>query len=389
MDYLRRTRQAPNRCRDPATRLTRPLHLDLGEQRGQIEVASDPFSIGSTADNELTLEDPYVSRRHCELRTRNGQLWIQDLGSRNGTWVNDVRVEHSQLRLGSRLELGRTALRLSDSKVSDDSGLLGNHPSMKRVLRKIERFAQSAAPILLLGETGTGKELAARAIHNASGLRGRLEVLNCGAIPHQLAESELFGHERGAFTGAASAYEGAFRRADSGTLFLDEIGEMPLDIQAKLLRTLEDGRVRPVGGSHTHCVLVRIISATHRNLERDAVDGRFRLDLFHRLAVGVIRLPPLRERIEDIPLLTQHFLHQLQAAHAPGSTDSAAHDSPRIAADVMPYLQQQRWPGNVRQLRHALHAARHQQRITNPMHGFRDRWRWAADRPARGLGYPR
>ena len=230
---------------------------------------------------------------------------------------------------------------------TDREQMITTNPAMRRAVELFELFGASRCAVLLCGETGTGKELAARAVHAASDVRGGpFEAVNCGAIPADLAESELFGHTRGAFTGAARSFRGAFQRADGGTLFLDEIGEMPSALQPKLLRALEDGMVRSVGSESATPVNVRVVAATHRDLERETSTGGFRLDLFHRLAVGIVRLPPLRERREDIPLLVAHFL---DAQRGPGNWS--------LCSDVLPFLQQQRWPGNVRALRNAVERA--------------------------------
>jgi DNA-binding NtrC family response regulator len=226
--------------------------------------------------------------------------------------------------------------------------MVGEHPLMKRVVSQIERFGPTLKPVLVLGETGTGKELVARALHECSLNRpGLFEPLNCGAIPRDLAESELFGHTEGAFTGACRPRKGAFERADGGTLFLDEVGEMPRELQPKLLRALEEEAIHRIGEERRRRVKVRLISATHRDLLRDADQERFRLDLYHRLAVAVIHLPPLRERREDIPLLVEHFMRKEQP---PGAEIV-------IAPDGMRFLMDQPWRGNVRSLLHLVEVA--------------------------------
>jgi DNA-binding NtrC family response regulator len=228
-------------------------------------------------------------------------------------------------------------------------GLVGDHPTIKRVHQLIRRYAPTRTPVLVLGETGTGKELVARAIHASSPRSGHaLEILNCAAIPSGLAESELFGHARGAFTGATRDYAGAFERASGGTLFLDEIGEMPLELQPKLLRVLEDGYLRRVGDERPIRADVRLVAATHRNLELEADRGRFRLDLFHRLAVGLVRLPALRQRRSDIPKLARHFLCRICEEFGAQFELSPAACS---------RLSRAAWPGNVRALRNALERA--------------------------------
>jgi len=317
-----------------------------------------PVRVGSARDNDLVLKDPFVSRRHAVFRREEGRLWLRDRGSRNGTWVNDVRVERCQVAEGARVVVGCTALVVERAATGSGAGkgaalaggsrLVAGHALMQRMLRQVERLGPRDMPVLVQGETGTGKELVARAIHQASPRRlGSLEPLNCAAIPRDLAESELFGHEKGAFTGATSRRTGAFERASGGTLFLDEVGEMPLSLQPKLLRVLEDGQVQRVGATRRVAVDVRVVAATHRDLAAEANGGAFRQDLYHRLAVGIISLPPLRRRAEDIPALVEHFLKRLGGGGALPMPDSAALD----------LLGEHPWPGNVRQLQGALQRA--------------------------------
>jgi transcriptional regulator with GAF, ATPase, and Fis domain len=326
-----------------------PLELRvLGTERA-IAVERPALKIGAGSDNELRLHDPFASQRHCTLVFEDRGLWLHDLGSRNGTFVNDLRVDRCEVGAGARLVVGRTRLQLScTGGVRGRHGLVGAGGAMGRVLAQIDRLGPTLEPVLILGETGTGKELVARALHEASPHRlGVLEPLNCAAIPRELAESELFGHARGAFTGAQHERRGVFERADRGTLFLDEVGEMPIDLQPKLLRVLEDENVQRVGGDRRIPVEVRLVTATHRDLLAESRRGRFRLDLFHRIAVGVIRLPPLRDRPEDLGALCEHFLAPCAAAGRPVVLDDAARS----------FLAAQPWPGNVRQLRNALHRA--------------------------------
>jgi DNA-binding NtrC family response regulator len=307
------------------------------------------MTIGSAQDNDLVLPDPFVSKHHCSIQRRSSSFWIEDDRSLNGTWVENVRVQTCELRPGARIILGKTALEVV-GRTNDESrfGLVGHAPPMLEVHRQIERLGSSRCPVLILGETGTGKELVARAIHDASACHlGPFEVVNCSAISTGLAESLLFGHERGAFTGAERAHAGAFERADGGTLFLDELGELPLQLQPKLLRVLEQAVVERVGSETRRPIQVRVVAATHRQLQAEVERGGFRADLFHRLAVGVMRLPALRERTSDIPLLLEHFLH---ASDQVGRTCT-------VRDDVVPFLVRQQWPGNVRQLRNAIHQA--------------------------------
>ncbi|MEO7760355.1 MAG: sigma 54-interacting transcriptional regulator [Casimicrobiaceae bacterium] len=234
----------------------------------------------------------------------------------------------------------------SATNISGDNwraGIVTRSPKMEDLLRRARLVAESDASALLFGESGTGKEVLAQAIHRASPRADKPFIgVNCGAIPEPLLESELFGHARGAFTGAVQAHKGMFQAADGGTLFLDEIGDMPIALQVKLLRVLQESAVRPVGSTQTVPVSVRIISATHRNLEEQKAAGLFREDLYYRLNVVSLRLPPLSERREDIPLLATHFLRKLAERYKK--------PVPTLAPEAMALLVAAPWPGNVRQL---------------------------------------
>lgn len=241
------------------------------------------------------------------------------------------------------------ALKIVSQELSDSDaleGIVGSTHAMRAVFDRVRRVARGSAPVVVVGETGTGKELIAGAIHRL-GTGGPFAVLNCGAIPADLCESELFGHERGAFSGAIAQRRGIFEEADGGTLFLDEIGELPLALQPKLLRALETGVVRRVGGFSDRAVCVRIVVATHRDLAVEVRAGRFREDLFHRLAAVTVRLPPLRERVEDIPLLVKRFLEEERCEGRVAT----------LGQGVIEYLVRQTWPGNVRELRNAIRRA--------------------------------
>jgi len=225
--------------------------------------------------------------------------------------------------------------------------LVGSSPAMTKLLAQVERVAASETRVCILGETGTGKELVARAIHEKSGRSENAFVtLNCAAVPAELIESELFGHEKGAFTGAAAKHLGKFEQADSGTLFLDEIGDMPVAMQAKLLRVLQEGEVERVGGDKPMRVNVRVLVATHRNLEDLVKQNAFRRDLFHRIYVFPLMLPPLRERLEDFPALVQHFARQVAAQN--GWKEKI------FGKDAIDELRRYNWPGNIRELRNVV-----------------------------------
>jgi len=239
----------------------------------------------------------------------------------------------------------------SDSTAGEwRAGIITRSPRMEDLLRQAKLVADSDASVLIFGESGTGKELLARAIHQASRRSAKPFVaVNCGAIPGDLLESELFGHARGAFTGAVQSHKGLFQAADGGTLFLDEIGDMPLPLQVKLLRVLQEGEVRPVGSTQAIPVDVRVISATHRDLDSQRDQGLFREDLYYRLNVVSLKLPSLADRREDIPLLAVHFLRRLAERYRkPAST---------LAPDAMALLVAAPWPGNVRQLLNLLEQA--------------------------------
>jgi two-component system, NtrC family, response regulator GlrR len=314
---------------------------------------SECVVIGSHPSADLVLGDPSVSRFHCEI-TIGDPPTIRDLGSRNGTVVNGVAVAQAPLTDGVVLTLGSTRLRFQRSRGAarialserDRFGrMVGRSASMRAVFAACEQAAASQATVLIEGETGTGKEATAEAIHKESSRGdGPFIVVDCGAIPPQLLESELFGHERGAFTGAVSTRRGAFQAAAGGTIFLDEIGELGLDLQPKLLRALERREVKPVGATRYIPVDVRVLAATNRNLREEVTARRFRSDLYYRLAVLRVRLPPLRERRDDLAPLLEYILENLGAADRP---EAAALRTEAFLAE----LGRHTWPGNVRELR--------------------------------------
>ena len=350
----------------------RPTALEIDGV--EISVASGPdagttamaknrrFSIGSDRSNDLVLTDPSVSRFHCAIEAAETDFVLRDLTSSNGTFVDGVRVRECCVRAGQRLRLGQSELvfRASGNTVhvplSDEGTLgtaIGESVPMRELFALLSRAAPSDAPILLLGETGTGKEILAEAIHAKSSRRsGPFEVLDCGALAPSLVEAELFGHERGAFTGAIEARAGIFERAHRGTILLDEIGELPLELQPKLLRVVESGQVRRLGGNRTIDVDVRIVAATHRDLASMTMAGTFRVDLYHRLAVVVGRVPPLRERGADVALLAAHFLRHTRYLHDVPPTMVKNFVDTALAS-----LRAYAWPGNVRELRNVVERA--------------------------------
>ena len=330
------------------------LQVTKGNDSGKSIVSrEDRVIVGSDDSCELALTDPTVSRYHAEIEVRDHKALIHDMGSRNGTFVDGVEVLHGVLRDGASLSLGRTKLQFNLGEVEAAIQLadtnrfgtmVGESPAMRRVFSVLERSVETDSTVLLMGETGTGKEAAAESIHQMSRRReGPFIAVDCGALPPELIESELFGHEAGAFTGAVGERDGAFQAASGGTLFLDEIGELRSDLQPKLLRVLEQRAVRKVGGNNYVDVDVRVVAATNRDLRKQINEGSFRSDLFYRLAVIEVRLPPLRERREDIPGLVDSLVDRLD--YRP--TDTRLVHEPAFIAE----LQRHSWPGNVRELR--------------------------------------
>jgi DNA-binding NtrC family response regulator len=347
-----RTRTLPG-AESPGSRPWR-LTSPLGLPSRLFEVTDAGLTIGSDAGNDVVVGDPYVSAFHARLRLEQGRVIIRDLGSRNGVFVGERKLVEGEVPAGAQLRIGRTAFVLT---APDDEGslapaephrLLGTSPAMESLREQLSRVAASEAAVLITGETGTGKEVVARLCAAMSPRAARPFIpLNCGALGRTLIESELFGHEKGAFTGAIAKKVGAFEAADGGTLFLDEIGEMPLELQPQLLRVLETGEIRRVGSVETFRADVRLIAATNRRLAAEVGAGSFREDLYHRLHVLVLELPSLRERREDIPLLAQHFLTTLVPAG----------ECVRLSPEAIAKLGAHDWPGNVRELRNVVQRA--------------------------------
>jgi two-component system response regulator GlrR len=309
--------------------------------------------LGSGAGVDVVIDDATVSRLHAELEIRDDGLWITDLGSKNGTTVEGLRIGTVCMPDGARARVGTTELTVAYAAATAGEALweegrfgplVGGSPVMRAMYARLARVAPTAATVLIHGETGTGKELVARAIHEASPRADKpYAIVDCGALPEDLLEGELFGHVKGAFTGALASRAGAFESADGGTVFLDEVGELPLSMQPKLLRVLESRTVRRLGENAPRHVDVRIVSATHRDLRTMVNAGTFREDLYFRLAVVPIDVPPLRTRASDIPELVEHFL----ADRGGGSA----------SPDVLRELSQRPWLGNVRELRNFVERA--------------------------------
>ncbi|HUQ05442.1 MAG TPA: sigma 54-interacting transcriptional regulator [Kofleriaceae bacterium] len=332
------------------------VHVVAGADAGASAVADGgEISVGTNPGNDLTLTDPSVSRHHCVIAVRARGYQLSDLGSTNGTHVAGIGIDRAYLKPGIIIDVGQTKLRFDvlDDRVSEPLAseerwgrALGRSSGMRRIFALLPRLAAADSTVLLEGETGTGKSLLADVIHDASPRRGApFMVVDCGAIPPTLIESELFGHEKGAFTGAAAARRGVFEAAAGGTVFLDEIGELPLEMQPRLLRALDDRVVRRVGGNDQIKLDVRVIAATNRDLRAEVNRGRFRSDLFFRLATVRLRVPPLRERRDDIAVLAAHFWTQFgDPADAP-------------PAELLTDWLKRDWPGNVRELRSAVERA--------------------------------
>ena len=289
-----------------------------------------------------------MSARHCQLERKGPNVLVRDLGAKNGVFVDGVRTVLAPLVAGARLRLGQVALLVEGVRAGSPITLVGEAPLFTAAVGLAMRAARTRVPVLLLGESGTGKELFARLVHEGSPRgAGPLVALNCAAIPRELVESELFGHEKGAFTGADTRRAGVFEQATGGTLFLDEIGDLPLEHQPRLLRALELGRVRRVGGQGELDVDVRVVAATHKDLHAEAARGRFRLDLYHRLAAVEVHVPALRDRPGDVARLVARFLPALEREHGPLA----------CPPEVLAALDAHAWPGNVRELKNALARA--------------------------------
>jgi DNA-binding NtrC family response regulator len=312
--------------------------------------------IGARRGNDVQLSDSKVSGLHCEIRLDDRGYRLRDLDSTNGTYVSSLRINDIYITPGTQIALGSTRLKFEplgesvEIELADTDrygSMIGRSVKMRELFARLEKLARTDTTVLVTGETGAGKELVAEALHdNSPREKGPFVVLDCGSIPPNLIESELFGHERGAFTGATTSYAGAFERAHGGTVFLDEIGELPLGMQPKLLRVLERKEVRRVGGSKTIEVDVRIVAATNRDLGVEVNRGRFREDLYYRLAVARIHVPALRDRKDDLPLLIEHIL-----ATTPGG------EAAQIAQETIDLMMKHDWPGNVRELRNVIERA--------------------------------
>ncbi len=313
-------------------------------------LGEEPVSLGVAPDNAMVLSDRAVSRYHCRIEPSAQGVLVRDLASTNGTWVDGLRIRRHELRPGAVLRVGRTALRVvrRGSVRSPSSNLVVESAPMLSVMAEVDRFATLPWPVLIQGETGVGKEHIAHALHERGPRRkGPFVPINGGGLPRELIESELFGHERGAFTGAVQTHRGAFEQAHGGTLFLDEVAELAPDLQTRLLRVLETWQVRRVGSESGRRVDVRLLCATHRDLRAMVREGRFRPDLYYRIHRLVVDVPPLRVRPDDIAPLVAHFIRLIEPEVG----------ERRIAPEALKRLHEYPWPGNVRELRNLLELA--------------------------------
>lgn len=312
--------------------------------------------IGKKEDNDFVLMDNTVSRHHISIEMTSDSYLLKDLDSTNGTYINGLKVREAYLTPGDIIKIGSSEIefvafdekvRIEPSPHTEFGELVGKSKKMRQIFSLLEKISPSLATVIIEGETGTGKELVAKAIHTASNRANKpFVVFDCSAVAPNLIESELFGHEKGAFTGAIKQRKGAFEAAFGGTIFLDEIGELTLDLQPKLLRALEQREIKRVGGNERTSLDVRVVCATNRDLRAEVEAGNFREDLYYRLSVVKVHLPALRERHEDIPLIIKKFLEKGRFNRLPNGDLKVR----RVEDDALKMLQRYQWPGNVREL---------------------------------------
>lgn len=304
------------------------------------------LTIGRSPSNDLCLDDPHISNTHCLISKIGDHFHIEDLGSRNGVQVNGVKTKECRLREGSQIVLGQSEFVFKfycPSKISPDLRVSSSNPNWNSQLAMLPNLASTDLPLLITGESGTGKDVIARQIHEMSKRSdGPYVSVNCSALNDSLFESELFGHVRGSFTGAQSNRKGAFESARQGTLFLDEIGDLPLNLQPKLLRALENSEIKPVGSDRVIKTNVRIVSATHKNLKYLSEKKKFREDLYFRIHVLSFDIPPLRKRREDIDGLVYKFCKDYGVF---------------FSTEAIELLKKHQWPGNIRELRNIVARA--------------------------------
>lgn len=335
-----------------------------GEDKGKkFRLDKPSIKIGKKEGNDFVLSDKTVSRNHIEIEYTSDSFLLKDMHSTNGTYVNGTKVKEAYLAPGDVIKLGNTSIEFQafseTAKIEPSSnevfgGMVAKSRRMRQIFSIMEKISPTFATVVIEGETGTGKDLVARAVHEFSTRKNRpFMVFDCGSVAPNLIESELFGHEKGAFTGAIKSRRGAFEEAAGGTIFLDEIGELPLDLQPKLLRALEQREIRRVGANLPTTIDVRVICATNRDLKKEVAEGRFREDLYYRLSVVKIHIPPLRERPEDVPMIVEKILKDAKFNRI---ADGGLRVT-RVEDDALKVLQRYQWPGNVRELANIIERA--------------------------------
>ncbi|MFH1653541.1 MAG: sigma 54-interacting transcriptional regulator [Pseudomonadota bacterium] len=329
----------------------------------KLTLSKNEIKVGKKEDNDLVVTDKTVSRNHLEIQYKSDIFMLIDRDSTNGTYLNGNKVKEAYLFPGDQIKLGNTVLefiafdegvKIEPSSREEFGEMVGKSKRMRQIFAILEKIAPSNATVIIEGDTGTGKDLVAKAIHEYSHRKNKpFIVFDCSAVAPNLIESELFGHERGSFTGAVKARRGAFEAANGGTIFLDEIGELTLDLQPKLLRALEQREVKRVGANVPIKIDVRVVCATNRNLRTEIKEGRFREDLYYRLSVVKIHLPSLRDRPDDISLLLEHFLSTSHLNKDPNGNLKVTH----VDDETLKILSRHPWPGNVRELYNVMERA--------------------------------
>lgn len=338
------------------------IFMDGPSKGKKLTLNKDRLTIGKRDNNDIVVTDKTVSRKHCEIVYEAEAFLLRDCESTNGTFLNGSKVKEAYLSPADVIKLGSTQLEfiVFDEKVSIEpsdkeefGGMVGKSRKMRQIFAILEKISKTHASVIVEGETGTGKDLVAKAVHEHSTRRQKpFIVFDCTGVAPNLIESELFGHEKGAFTGAIRSRPGIFEAAKGGTVFLDELGELPLDLQPKLLRALENREVRRVGANEATRIDVRVVSATNRNLKQEIQDGKFREDLYYRMSVVKVLLPALRDRAEDIPLIVERLL----TTQTYNKTQTGFKVI-RVEDDALKLLQRYPWPGNVRELANVLERA--------------------------------
>lgn len=335
-----------------------------GDDKGKKFKLDKPSTkIGKREGNDFILSDKTVSRNHLEIEYTSDSFLLRDMQSTNGTYVNGTKVKEAYLAPGDVIKLGNTSIefqafsetaKIEPSSNESFGSMVAKSRKMRQIFGIMEKISPTFATVVIEGETGTGKDLVANGIHQNSTRKNKpFVVFDCSSVAPNLIESELFGHEKGSFTGAIKSRKGAFEEASGGTIFLDEIGELPLDLQPKLLRALEQREVRRVGANLPTAIDVRVLCATNRDLKKEVSEGRFREDLYYRLSVVKINIPPLRDRPEDIPLIIEKILRDAKF----NRTIDGGFRITRVEDDALKTLQRYQWPGNVRELANIIERA--------------------------------